>query len=464
MLINYDNYFHRLQTLGSITLSTIEEINNAMKDSIIKRITFLGTKGDIGRPTLAFMLSKALASRGKNVMFIEGGLTNTISSTIGIKGDGFITNIVNDKDPYDSLLKIPFGSGSITVLKLFGNREVLKEIERISKEPDLKEKFRIKYSEILREGYDIYLFDLYASYIDSKEFTELESAVFRSSVGSYDEIRIYISTISRTNIESTPDLYRKIENSPERRGIPLAMIFNMMPDASETYVRREAERIQSLGIPIILIISLREDLLAFSDDPVKMPIIDEIEFLAEIILSGQISAYGVVSSKDLLEEALKVGAFTIIQGFYDRHKTDKIISLVKKASSRGRDIVLVSTREDLAYLLKRTGIKPLEIRVSRRFMKEMQEASKLDDVLRLAHSLSNDIIFEIQSLTRPLLIIYYAEDLAPHPKIPYKILRDEFWNAVINSLRFKHDLSILLVCKDSEDCAGAEKYADHRII
>jgi cellulose biosynthesis protein BcsQ len=48
------------------------------------------------------MLSKALASRGKSVMFIEGDLTNTISSTIGIKGDGFITNIVDDKDPYDT--------------------------------------------------------------------------------------------------------------------------------------------------------------------------------------------------------------------------------------------------------------------------------------------------------------------------------------------------------------------------
>ena|GEM_PF-2151966 len=452
--------------LASITLSTIEEINNAVKDSIIKRITILGTKGGIGKSTLAFMLSKALASRGKSVMFIEGDLTNTISSTIGIKGDGLITNIVDDKDPYDSLLKIPFGSGSITVLKLFGNRErFLKDIERISKEPDLKEKFRIKYSEILREGYDIYLFDPYASCIDSKEFKELESAVFRSSVGSYDETRIYVSTISRTNIESTLDLYRKIENSPERRGIPLAMIFNKVPDASETYVRREAERIQSLGIPIILIISLREDLLAFSDDPVKMPIIDEIEFLAKVILSRQISAYGVVSSKDLLEKALRVGAFTIIQGFYDRHKTDKIISLVKKASSRGREVVLVSTREDLADLLKRTGIKPLEIRVTRRFMEEMLKTSKLEDVLRLAHSLSNDIIFEIQSLTQPLLIIYSAEDLAPPPKNPdYKILRDEFWNAVINSLRSKHDLSILLVCKDSEDCAGAEKYADHRII
>jgi hypothetical protein len=237
-------------------------------------------------------------------------------------------------------------------------------------------------------------------------------------VGSYIETRIYISTLSRTNIESTLDLYRKVENSPERRGIPLAMIFNMVPDASETYVRREAERIQSLGIPIILIISLREDLLAFSDDPVKMPIIDEIEFLAEVILSRQISANGVVSSKDLLEKALKVGAFTIIQGFYDRHKTDKIISLVKKASSRGREVVLVSTREDLADLLKRTGIKPLEIRVTRRFMEEMLKTSKLEDVLRLAHSLSNDIIFEIQSLTQPLLIIYSAEDLAPHPKIP----------------------------------------------
>jgi hypothetical protein len=244
------------------------------------------------------------------------------------------------------------------------------------------------------------------------------------------------------------------------------MIFNMVPDASETYVRREAERIHSLGIPIILIIPLREDLPAFSDDPVKMPIIDEIEFLAKVILSRQISAYGVVSSKDLLEKALKVGAFTIIQGFYDRHKTDKIISLVKKASSRGREVVLVSTREDLADLLKRTGIKPLEIRVTRRFMEEMLRTSKLEleDVLRLAHSLSNDIIFEIQSLTQPLLIIYSAEDLAPLKSPDYKILRDEFWNAVINSLRFKHDLSILLLCKDSEDCAGAEKYADHRII
>jgi cellulose biosynthesis protein BcsQ len=88
--------------LASTTLSIIEEINNAVKDSIIKRVTILGTKGGIGKSTLAFMLSKALASRGKSVMFIEGDLTNTISSTIGIKGDGFITNIVDDKDPYDT--------------------------------------------------------------------------------------------------------------------------------------------------------------------------------------------------------------------------------------------------------------------------------------------------------------------------------------------------------------------------
>lgn len=195
------------------------------------RISIVGIKGGVGKSTIASLLSKELALKGKKVLLIDRDNTGTISSLFGINGKGLLTRIANgDIKIEETYKKINVGKGLLTVFKLAGDHiESDQAINKISEDEKLARLFTDYYKQILTlENFDCVILDNHSLINYDSTIAKIERESFNEVFKDDIKYRVYVSEFPKEIVISTMGYLLGIEATRRYKGIsdPFAFVIN----------------------------------------------------------------------------------------------------------------------------------------------------------------------------------------------------------------------------------------------
>jgi len=427
---------------------------------MVYRVSILGVKGGVGKSTIALSLGKALALKGKKVLLIERDMVGYASFAFGIKRKGILAKLADGEEHFEeSFKKLSFGDGELSLLKFYGDRErVYDDLKKVMSDISLREKLSILASKFLY-GYEYYITDNppLISYNDLTLKVELD--LFYSNVPNPKVLRIYVSSASRNIINSTIDYLKSFESDVNYRGTPLAFIVNMVPSLDEVErIRQELrEVITKLGVSYGIAIPLYREIMEKSQENIlDLPVVDEINYLADNIIKERFEEKAVYISTQGGEA---LSGVTLITQEPGGNGILAIMNSINKAVVEGSHVVVVYTKEKITEILRSNGIKFVGISILPKYKEERFKMKTIADVLKLAHRLANDIVYKIQDLDNPVIIVHRTNDISP--AVDNTAYLDEFWNSFINSMRNKRSVKIVLICdKIKDECDVIKSYAD----
>ncbi|WP_230955559.1 hypothetical protein [Sulfolobus acidocaldarius] len=288
---------------------------------------------------------------------------------------------------------------------------------------------------------------------------KVELDLFYSNVPNPKVLRIYVSSASRNIINSTIDYLKSFESDVNYRGTPLAFIVNMVPSLDEVErIRQELrEVITKLGVSYGIAIPLYREIMEKSQENIlDLPVVDEINYLADNIIKERFEEKAVYISTQGGEA---LSGVTLITQEPGGNGILAIMNSINKAVVEGSHVVVVYTKEKITEILRSNGIKFVGISILPKYKEERFKMKTIADVLKLAHRLANDIVYKIQDLDNPVIIVHRTNDISP--AVDNTAYLDEFWNSFINSMRNKRSVKIVLICdKIKDECDVIKSYAD----
>ncbi|AHC52475.1 hypothetical protein SUSAZ_04870 [Sulfolobus acidocaldarius SUSAZ] len=424
------------------------------------RISVLGVKGGIGKSTIALSLGKALALKGKRVLLIERDMVGYASFALGIKAKGILAKLSDGEENFgESFKKLSFGDGELALLKLYGDGERVKDdLNKVMSDTSLREKLNILANKFL-PGYEYYITDNppLISYNDLTLKVELE--LFYSIMPNPKVLRIFVSSASRNIIDSTIHYLKTFESDVNYKGVPLAFIINMIPSLDEVdrIKQKLREIVTELGVVYGIAIPLYREIVEKSQENIlDLPVVDEINYLAENIINERFQNRTVYISA---QRADALSGVTLITQEPGGMGVLSIINSINKAIEEGSYIVVVYTKERIAETLKSNGVKFIGMSILPKYREERFKMKTIADVLKLAHRLANDITYKIQDFENSVIILYRTNDISP--AVDNTAYLDEFWNAFINSIRNKKNVKIVFICdRIKDECDVVKSYAD----
>ncbi|MEM0290274.1 MAG: P-loop NTPase [Metallosphaera sp.] len=426
------------------------------------RLVILGVKGGIGKSTISALLAKELALTGRKVALLDRELLGTPSFIFGLEGKGLVSKIVDGEEPEDVTKFMRFGSGSVTLLKLLGDGERAFRDFKVIKEGPLREKLISFYKRFFYEGNFDYVI------VDNPDEAYLDLDIVREELNMYYSIypeslniRIYVSELSRNVISSTVRYVMKLESEFDKGGYALAFVINMVPREDEALreAKAQIERvIYTTGIPIGVIIPFYREL---KKDDVLESSIYEIRELSRYVQSKVKPEKTIISPRP--KELLDVlrGNFAVLM--YGPPDSGKISIALKQMKGIQGNVSVLLTNQKFKNKAQELNLDVTWISVLPNYLEDRFMAKNISDILRLAKRLSTDTLTRAKDAK--LIIVYRTNDLLPS-SVCCDVFqaRSEFWRAFINSMKFKSNGSLLLICDDvHNECDEIVPYVDYLI-
>jgi len=250
------------------------------------RITFHGYKGGVGKSTLALMLAKALAERGKKVLFIDRDVMTYASQLAGIKDEGLFVQIALGKTPENFYKTIKLGNGQLKIVKMFSlGIDYYKAMHHFNKVRE----FIDFYTKFLKEeSFDYMVIDNPVFLTWENNPIRYEAEAFKSVFPNERSKVILVTDPLPYSIDDSVVYLRRISSESPIAWDPLAGIINMAVEEKQHYLEDIKKLMNFLGFPIGVIVSFYDKIFQFYGKIEDLEVVPEIRQLAERILSGEI--------------------------------------------------------------------------------------------------------------------------------------------------------------------------------
>lgn len=247
------------------------------------RLSILSTKGGVGKSTVALLLSKYFSQQGVRTLLIDRDPLGLASYLAKIKGKGLLASIVDREEnnqEYFKEVKTKDG-GNFHVLKLYGDgARFYLDVEVVRKDENLYKRFKEKYQEIVRKGFQAFIVDNPSMILWDDNEVQLELRIFRETFPDEKIFRLYISDSSEISVESTLRYINEIEGNPQKVGQYVGVIINLVPPFPEDI--EKATRLANKFEGIKAVVPFIEDLFMLNDINVEIP--EQVKYLGKEIL------------------------------------------------------------------------------------------------------------------------------------------------------------------------------------
>ncbi|ABP94694.1 MULTISPECIES: ParA family protein [Metallosphaera] len=253
------------------------------------RIIILGSKGGVGKSTISLLLAKRLCELGKTVLFVDRDQIGYASWLVGIRSKGLVASVV-DGEEGDYFVQRKLGKGNLQVLKFYGDGPRLKEdVKLIISDPKLRTTFNEKYQEVISLGHDFIVLDNKSTTFPSNDEIRLEITAYSGRYPNARGYRVFVTDPFKIDIENTVSFAEKLNREEVLKNLPVkiigqALVVNMVSPGKIHDVRSDLRELSSMFSPMIFVPFL-EELFSFSDDIARLPDVDEIRQLTDLIQS-----------------------------------------------------------------------------------------------------------------------------------------------------------------------------------
>lgn len=408
-------------------------------------VMFTAIKGGVGVSTLVLMLAKALAKRGAKVTLVDMDVTGYISGIAGIHDKGLLAQVVDGENLRGTHINKVDG---IQVLKFLGDgMRFFDDIEKLRRVPDLLNKLVAEYSTAVSSGYDYVIIDAAPCFLE---------LVLKNPFISYwltppASFRIYVTDDKKQSISATIRFIKRVEDY-FTASYPFAVLINKVHHLEKSIevleeLREDVESTLTLAIPFM------PELLRFSGRLDKLPTSDQIEALADFLVSPP----HVEIVRYFAEEVVPKEKYESGVGLY----TDKSILLVAPPGGGGtRSLSSVLTRlshEGELVVIKNQFIERRfysnEFIVSPRYNFLRFEIKNINDIYRLAKRLGEEVLRILTNKRRPVVVLINEAELGPEsPCCDVITQKREFWRTFLRHLlENRPELRVVLVCEDATE-------------
>ena len=446
------------------------------------RINVLGVKGGVGKSTIALGLSLLLAKSSKNVLFIEKDIVGSVSSVAGIRGKGLLAKVIDGETKYgNSVARINFGKGSLTVLKLYGDGErYYNDIQLLRSNNEKRTLLSRVYKNFLTsQHYDYFVIDNYQGVSADGPLIIDELEDFQSDLSDVVDLRVYVTNYSLNTIRSTIDYAEKWERSVTHNGFPLAFIVNMVPgtfDDMEQAKKYASVAKEMIGAKFSLIIPISKELNKFS-----LTLFEYLESITEELrpLVNDLITEDVVGNEKTvppynegtlllgnegtlppynIEEVVEGNNVVLVVGEPSAGKVDLVANVLAR---KQKNIILVSTNPKMSEKLKKLGMKFTNLTVMHKYKEDRFNLKNLNEIIRVSKKLSTEIV---KALTdNSCLVIYRANDISPASSCCDVVAqKQEFWSSFISNLKSEGKVPVIIICeKIGNECENLEPFVDY---
>ncbi|TRN04040.1 ParA family protein [Sulfolobus sp. E1] len=244
------------------------------------RVKFIGTKGGVGKTTLALNTAFYL-SRKYKVLFLDMDLMSLGSLILGFKGVGFYKAISKDLGEEEYLYNV---NESLDVFKMFGD-----PIEDKILHNQNASKAALHYTKVLSRGYDVIIADygVFGSLVDEPVITD-EIREFKQRFPNYVIGAVAVTDPIYDDVIITGKFFNNVVKELNIK--PIAFVINMIPEVGNIKEELEAksEEIRQLiknSCPIFEI-PFKEEFLQYKnlgkyEEMIRIGKIIEDEFLSK---------------------------------------------------------------------------------------------------------------------------------------------------------------------------------------
>ncbi|MBB5254744.1 AAA family ATPase [Sulfurisphaera ohwakuensis] len=248
------------------------------------RIAFHAYKGGVGKSTLSLMLAKALAEKGKKILFIDRDMMNWTSQLAKIDEDGLLVQIAFGKEPKNFYKEIKIKDGSLKIVKMFSSGinfyKAFTEFKKIQEFYNFYENF------LRKENFDYMILDNPVFLTWDSNPIKYETMAFKQVFPNEKAYVVLISDVLPFSIDDSIVYLRRISAEAPLDWKLLAGIINMAIEEKERYIESIKKLMKELGFPKGVIVKFYDSVFQFHGKIEDLPIVPEIRTLAERIINN----------------------------------------------------------------------------------------------------------------------------------------------------------------------------------
>ncbi|MEM3204508.1 MAG: ParA family protein [Saccharolobus sp.] len=219
------------------------------------RVAFCGTKGGVGKTTLALNSAFYLSNHYK-VLYLDKDLISLGSHILGFNGKGFHKAIINDLSEEEYVFKV---NRNLTLFKFFSDPIMEDKLhkEALAK----KDKLEKAYLNVFSEKYDVIIVDYGMVFRIDDPLAYDEVELFRKYFPEYHIATVGITDAILEDIISTAKYFKRITD--EAKSEPLAFVINMLPtEINKEEIDQVIEQINEILKCEIVTIPFREEFMS----------------------------------------------------------------------------------------------------------------------------------------------------------------------------------------------------------
>ncbi|WP_287688951.1 hypothetical protein [Metallosphaera javensis (ex Sakai et al. 2022)] len=355
-------------------------------------------------------------------------------------------------------------------MKFLGDGErAYSDLEVLHRNLELMNILQTVYVKFLtEESYDYIIIDNPSGISPESEIDKQEVNIYYTLFPDSLNLRVYVSTHPRNVLESTIRYMNTLENNFYVRGYPIAFVINMIPPVDEE-MERARERLNMLldksSVVTGVLIPIHPDLIGYEGGITEMPRLEEMKELVEVIVQGKTRDKRVIelNPMDRVVKLVKERRSLLIVGSPSSGKVELVGSILRNMTIDGKiKVALALTNERILERIKEhEKLDLLIISILPRYVEDRFSAKNIGDVLKMAKRLSTDIISRIGDSR--IFVLYRTNDVSPSsPCCDLQSQRSEYWNTMIKTLRYKSEMSQILVCDEiSNQCDDIIPFVDY---